>query len=205
MEYPALRPLYLGTRTLLEARGLYGGAIEKDALLMLLVAFLKMNHGRFTGPNALGYQLIAFLKLYGTGVDLRRVGVAVDPPSFFDNETLRATDDKNAEPAYRRGQRSLMNAKRTAVAKGDLSAGQRLCIQDPTHFMKDLGRSSTRTTEVQSAFETAYEQLSEACEKWEGPGQDRSILATALRANFDDYEGRRWQINNGQRRQVNNV
>jgi len=207
VEYPALRPLYFGIRALLEARGLYWSShanvsshagIENNALLMLLVAFLKMNHGRFTGPNALGYQFIAFLKLYGTGVDLCSVGVAVDPPGFFDNKTLRATNE-DAESAYRRGQRSLMSAKRNAVAKGNLPAARRLCIQDPTHFMKDLGRSCIRTTELQGVFKTAYEQLSEALEKWEGPSEDSSILATALRATFDGFEERRRQTTRGRR------
>lgn len=205
VEFPALRPLFLGTRTLLEARGFYGLVIENNALLMLLVAFLKMNHGRFTGPHTLGYQLMGFLKLYGIGVDLRSVGVAVDPPGFFDNEALRATDAEDHEPAWRRGQRSLMKTKRTALKQGNLPAAQRLCIQDPTHFMNNLGHTCIRTAELQSVFKTAYEQLSEACKTWDGPGQDDSILATALRASFDGFEERRRQITFRQRRPVNYV
>ncbi|KAJ5152875.1 uncharacterized protein N7482_009353 [Penicillium canariense] len=195
VEYPSLRPLYATTRALLEARGLFGSSqagIGPDALAMLLVAFLKMNHGRFPGPHRLGDQLLALLQVHGTGVDLQSIGIAVDPPGFFDADALRATGEE--EPAYRRGQRSLLSAKRTAAARGNLPAGRRLCIQDPTHYMNDLGRSCTRTPELQNAFAAAYEQLSGACDSWEGHREGNSILATALRANFDRLEKMRERI-----------
>lgn len=197
VEYPALRPLYMGTRTLLEARGLFGfsrAGIGSDALAMLLVAFLKMNHGRFSGPGSLGDQFLALLHLYGTGVDLRSFGTAVDPPGFFGVESLRTTPDEAVIPAHIRGQRSLISAKYTAAAKGNLPASRRLCIQDPTHYMNDLGRSCTRTPELQKAFEAAHEQLRGACSHWDGPQEDGSLLATALWANFDGLERLREQI-----------
>lgn len=196
VEYPSLRPLYTTTRTLLEARSLFGSSeasIGPDALVMLLVAFSKMNHGRFPGPRRLGDQLVAFLQLYGTGVDLQSVGVAVDPPGFFDVGSLRATEGAG-ESAYLRGQRSLIAAKRTATARGNLPASRRLCVQDPTHYMNDLGRSCTRTPELQRVFAAAYEQLRLACDSWEGSGEDSSILAKALRAKFEGLERIREQI-----------
>lgn len=196
IEYPALRPLYLASRALIEARCTHLH-IDSNALILLVVAFLKMNHGRFTGPLTLAHQWMAFLKLYGSDVDLSSVGVALDPPGFFGSRVLRANENGDAEPAYLRGQRSLMRAKHTAQAHGNLQLGQSLCIQDPTHFMQDLGRSVTRIREVQSELKTAHGQLSEACEKWEGPSDDASLLATALRANFDGFEQLRRQITHG--------
>lgn len=196
-EYPSLRPLYMVTRTLLEARGLFGpsqAGIGREALALLLVAFLKMTHGRFPGPHRLGDQFLAFLELYGAGVDLQSVGVATDPPGFFDTKTLRASVDEAAEPAYLRGQRSLINAKRTAAIKGNVPAAQRLCVQDPTHYMNDLGRSCTRTAELQSAFTTARRQLQHEFEKLEGPGRNESILTATLHANFDGLEKLRGRI-----------
>lgn len=196
-EYPSLRPLYMATRTLLEARDLFGSSqagIGREALGLLLVAFLKMSHGRFPGPHRLGDQFLAFLELYGTGVDLRSVGVATDPPGFFDTETIRASADEATEPAYRRGQRSLINAKRTAATKGNIPAARRLCVQDPTHYMNDLGRSCTRTAELQSAFAAARQRLQNEIEKWEGPGWNKSILAATLHANFDELEELRDRI-----------
>lgn len=196
VEYPSLRPLYATTRTLLEARGLFGSSqagISPDALSMLLVAFLKINHGRFPGPHRLGDQLLAFLQLYGSDVDLQSVGVAVDPPGFFDAGTLRNIDGAE-EPAYLRGQRSLIAAKRTAAARGNLPASRRLCVQDPTHYMNDLGRSCTRTPELQSVFAAAYDQLRAGCDNWEGSQEESSILTKALRAKFDGLERIREQI-----------
>lgn len=206
-EYPAVRPLFLASRALIEACSTRFNHmhIDSNALVLLLVTFLKLNHGRFTGPPTLGHQWMAFLKLYGSDVDLSSVGVALDPPGFFGNEVLRANENGDAEPAYLRGQRSLMRAKLTAKAQGNLQLGQSLCIQDPTHFMQDLGRSFTGIREVQSELKTAYEQLSKACEQWEGPSDDASILATALRASFDGFENRRRQITHGPRAEAEEV
>ncbi|OOQ86888.1 hypothetical protein PEBR_19572 [Penicillium brasilianum] len=196
VEYPSLRPLYATTRALLEAGGLFGSSqagISPDALAMLLVAFLKMNHGRFPGLHRLGDQLLAFLQLYGREVDLQSVGVAVDPPGFFDAGILR-TNDGAEDSAYLRGQRSLIAAKRTAAARGNLPASRRLCVQDPTHYMNDLGRSCTRTPELQSVFAAAHERLRSACDNWEGSAEKTSILTNALRARFDGLEKMRKQI-----------
>ena len=195
-EYPSLKPLYTATRTLLEARGLFGApqaSIGPDALAMLIVAFLKINHGRFPGSNTLGDQLLALLQLYGTDVDLQTVGVAVNPPGFFGADTLVPPDVE--ESAHQRGQRSLLSAKRTAAAKGNTLVANRLCIQDPTHYMNDLGRSCTRTSELQGALAAAHEQLRRACDDWTGNGEkSSSVLVTALQANFDGMENLRRQI-----------
>ncbi|CAI7593453.1 unnamed protein product [Penicillium viridicatum] len=197
-EYPALRPLYAVTRTLLEARGLFGSpqaSIGPDALALLIVAFLKMNHGRFPGPNNLGNQFLALLQFYGTQVDLQSVGVAVDPPGLFGADMLPVAFDAD-EPAHQRGQRSLISTKRTAAAKRNLIVAQRLCIQDPTHYMNDLGRSCTRTFELQSAFAAAHQQLRHACDEWASDGniKSSSVLATTLQANFDGLENVRNQL-----------
>lgn len=238
VEYPSLAPLYTSARILLEARGLFGSpraktdtdtrtrteaGISPDALLMLLVAFSKLHHGRFPGPHRLGDQFLAFLKLYGRDIDFRTTGVAVDPPGFFNAKTISVTTPPPSSsltrpkinhsstkptpsthveiPAALRGQRSLLAAKRTAAARGNFSASRRLCVQDPTHYMNDLGRSCTRTAQIQSAFADAYEQLQKGCDMWEynrsGPGSasgpasknsNSTILGMALRARFDGLE-----------------
>ncbi|KAJ5780886.1 hypothetical protein N7457_006046 [Penicillium paradoxum] len=191
VEYPALRPLYAVTRTLLEARGLFGSSqasIGPDALAMLIVAFLKMNHGRFPGPNRLGDQFLALLQFYDTQVNIQSVGIAVDPPSIFSASTLPAISDAD-EPAHLRGQRSLISAKCTAAAKRNVPVAQRLCIQDPTHYLNDLGRSCTRTSELQGAFADAHQQLRRTCDEWTDTSfKGSSILSTVLRANFDELE-----------------
>ncbi|CAG8905131.1 unnamed protein product [Penicillium egyptiacum] len=191
-EYPALRPLYAVTRTLLEARRLFGSpqaSIGPDALAMLIVAFLKMNHGRFPGSNNLGDQFLTLLQFYGTQVDLQSVGVAVDPPGLFSADMLPVASGAD-EPAHQRGQRSLISAKRTAVAKRNFLVAQRLCIQDPTHYMNDLGRSCTRTSELQSAFAAAHQKLRHSCDEWASDSNIKSpsVLATTLQANFDTLE-----------------
>jgi hypothetical protein len=162
---------------------------------MLIVAFLKMNHGRFPGPNNLGDQFLALLQFYGTQVDLQSVGIAVDPPGLFSADMIPAAP-KADEPAHQRGQRSLISVKRTAVVKRNALIAQRLCIQDPTHYMNDLGRSCTRTSELQSAFATAYQQLHHTCDEWASDGNIKgsSVLTTTLRASFDALENMRNQL-----------
>jgi hypothetical protein len=162
---------------------------------MLIVAFLKMNHGRFPRPNNLGQQFLALLQFYGTQVDLQSVGVAVDPPGLFSADMLSVASNAD-EPAHQRGQRSLISTKRTAAAKRNFLVAQRLCIQDPTHYMNDLGRSCTRTSELQSAFAAAHQQLCHSCDEWANDGNIKSpsVLANTLRANFDTLEKVRNQL-----------
>ncbi|KAJ5162427.1 hypothetical protein N7492_007819 [Penicillium capsulatum] len=184
VEYPTLRPLYVATRALLEARGLYGpapGNIRSDALAMLVVAFLRMNHGRFPGPNRLGDQFLALLRLYGQDIDIQTIGVAVDPAGFFDAEVLLAPSDTVSTPAYLRGQRSLMRKKRTAAEKCNTSLSRGLCVQDPTHYLRNLGLSCTRAAELQRTFSDAYDLLRRTCDTWEGQRGSDSIFAAALR------------------------
>ncbi|KAJ5726456.1 uncharacterized protein N7483_007813 [Penicillium malachiteum] len=192
LEYPALKPLYTSARTLLESRGLFGptqGNISSEALAILVIAFLKSSHGRFPGSYRLGDQFMDLLRFYATDINLTSAGVAVHPLSFFGPDVMRASmDGDDTESAARRGQKSLLGAKRNAALKGNLPADRRLCIQDPTHFMNDLGRGCTRTPELQSALKIAHEQLRQACDVWEGGENRTSILKTALRANFDGLE-----------------
>lgn len=199
IEYPALKPLYIASRTLLEAHGLFGSSqkgIEPDALALLVVVFLKTTHGRFPGPNRLGDQFLGLLQLYGTEVNLTTTGVAVDPPGFFGAESIHASasNDKGVTPAHIRGQRSLMNVKSNAAAKGNIPEGQRLCIQDPSHYMNNLGRSCVRTLEMQSVFASAHERLSQALADWHSQSQNHSILRDGLQANFDGLKGFRRRI-----------
>ncbi|KAF7585588.1 hypothetical protein BBP40_010502 [Aspergillus hancockii] len=202
-EYPAIRPLYMATRLILEAQDLFGShqsSIESSTLVMLLVAFLKMNHGRFHGPNSLGEQLLAVLKSYGSEVDLTNTAVSVEPPSLFNADTVKDAIKKyNLEdlPAHLRGQRALVNLRRTAVAKRNIPAASRLCLQDPANYMNDLGRTCSRTRELQGAFAQAYDHLDTCLGAWERPKTDRlknSLLASALRANFDDFNEVRTRI-----------
>lgn len=187
VEYPTLRPLYVAMRTLLEARGLYGsapGRVRSEALAMLVVAFLRMNHGRFPGPNRLGDQFLALLRLYGTEIDIQSVGVAVDPPGFFGADVLLAAPDIDSTPAFLRGQRSLMRKKHTAAEKGNTSLSRGLCVQDPTHYMRNLGLACTRSADLQKTFSQAHERLHHICDHWEGQHATDSIFAAALHQNW---------------------
>ncbi|OGM45959.1 hypothetical protein ABOM_005184 [Aspergillus bombycis] len=202
-EYPAIRPLYMVIRLILEAQELFGShksSIGPDTLVMLIVAFLKMNHGRFQESRSLGEQLLAFLKVYGSEVDLRSTCVSVDPPSFFDASTVKDTVkiyDAEDLPAHLRGQRALVNRKKTAAIKRNISAASRLCLQDPANYMNDLGRTCSRTCELQDVLLRAYDRLNTCLGAWERHkhgGLRNSLLAPVLRANFDDFGKVRAQI-----------
>lgn len=199
-EYPAVRPLYRATRLILEAQELFGpdrSSIGTNALLMLLVAFCKMNHGRFQRSHSLGLQLLAFLRTYGIDVDLAANGVAVDPPGWFSDESVRCADEKwswpEEIPAHIRGQRALINIKRTAGFKCNGPVADHLCIQDPTNYMNDLGRFCTRTRDIQNVWAAAHARLRTASDHWDASGASvgQSILTHGLRANFEDFERKR--------------
>lgn len=200
-EYPAVRPLYMASRVILEARGMLGAhqsSIGSGALLMLLIAFLKMNHGRFQRSGNLGEQLLAFLETYGMEVDLKTTGVSVDPPGFFNEDTVEAesTIYDGAMAAHLRGQRSLLNLKETAARRNNFPNARRLCIQDPSDYMRNLGRSCTRTAELQKTLACAYDLLQISLETWKAHGNNprRSILKHALRANFDRFQAKRTRL-----------
>lgn len=200
-EYLAVRPLYMATRVILEARGMLGAdrsSIGSGALVMLLIAFLKMNHGRFQRSNNLGEQLMAILETYGTVVDLKTTGVSVDPPGFFNKDTVADRSNLPDEDisAHLRGQRSLLNLKETATRKCNFPNARRLCIQDPSDYMRNLGRSCTRTAELQKTFADAHECLQASLSAWGGHGSNHSpsILMHALQANFDKFQAKRTQL-----------
>ncbi|KAL5361858.1 hypothetical protein BJX96DRAFT_176621 [Aspergillus floccosus] len=200
-EYPTIHPLYMALRLILETHGLYGppSGITSDALLVLLATFLKMNHGRFRGPTPLAGQLLAVLRVYGTEVDLTTTGVAADPPCFFNVDSVKEAArkyDAAGLPAYLRGQRSLINLKRTAARRRNTPAAARLCLQDPANYMNDLGRGCTRTREIQGVFARAYEELDAALQISEetSSGASSGVLTRALRANFDNFARMRARI-----------
>lgn len=196
-EYPAVRPLYKATRLILEAQSVFGyiqASISSHALLMLLVAFSKMNHGRFQRPDSLGQQLLVFLHTYGSQVDFTTTGIAVDPPGWFNFDTVRDEQPllsfPEDVPAHLRGQRSLINLKRTAALRRNLPIAHHLCIQDPANYMNDLGRSCTHTSSLQKAWADAYERLRAAMNAQDSSATpfEKSVLADGLRANFDDFD-----------------
>lgn len=206
-EYPSIRPLYRTVRLLLDAHHLFGplrSSLTSTALLMLVVAFSKMNHGRFQRPDSLGEQLLAFLQTYGTSVDLTKTGVAVDPPGWFDHETIQeqldelrssssSTEEELDIPAHLRGQRALINIKRNAANRLNVPNAEHLCIQDPTNYMNDLGLSCTRTRALQQVWMDAQERLRIAMGEWESVKPDRStsVLSYGLQVSLDVFQRRR--------------
>ncbi|KAL4864980.1 hypothetical protein BDV12DRAFT_175381 [Aspergillus spectabilis] len=200
-EYPALRPLYMATRLILESRRVFRRVIDPLALQMLIAAFLKMNHGRFQRDTGCAEPLLAFLYTFGTEVDFTSTGVAIDPPGFFTADSIKEESAQyagiNDLPAHLRGQRALLKGKKRAAVTGNKTITSRICLQDPANYMKDLGSSCSRTREMQSAFADAHDRLRSALDSWEPsnpltPGT--GILGTALRANFEDFEARRARI-----------
>ncbi|PLB51734.1 hypothetical protein P170DRAFT_433607 [Aspergillus steynii IBT 23096] len=202
-EYPSVRPLYMTSRLILESRGLFGShsrSVGPDALVMLLVSFLKVNHGRFWSSDSLGAQLLEFLQFYGVTVDLTTTGISVDPPGCFNADNVKdacKNYDPEHVPAFLRGQRALVNLKRTAAARRNVATASRLCIQDPANYMNDLGRTCTRTRDLQRAFEHAYNLISAslgACKTSTDDSSGDSLLAHGLQANFDDFNQVRARI-----------
>lgn len=208
-EYPTLRPLYFTTRLLLDAQGLFGphtGCIHSEPLLMMIVAFLKINHGRFHHhsipptrhdtnvdiDNCLATQLLEFLHTYGLRFDYQSSGISIDPPRFFSADTIKSDllhpHSQGSTPSHLRGQRALINTKKTAAARRNTPLARHLCIQDPSHYMHDLGLACTDTDALRIALAQAYERLRLRLRTAAGSFEGQSILSSGIRANFDDFE-----------------
>ncbi|GKZ27285.1 hypothetical protein AbraIFM66951_005039 [Aspergillus brasiliensis] len=207
-EYPSVRPLYMAARLLLESQGLCGqnpGSLKPEALVMLIVAFLKLNHGKFQRSDGLGERLLGFLHMYGAEVDLTKTGIAVDPPGTFDADTIRSANrmfssQPDEVPAPLRGQRAIINMKKTAASMGNTAAATRLCLQNPTNYLDDLGRSCLDTPQLQAALARAHERLRMALSRWEqcsSVNPDHSLLSSILQVNFDDFNHVRGRLTAG--------
>lgn len=199
-EYPSIRPLYRALRLHLDSHGLFGAhrsSLTPTALVMLLVALCKMNHGRFQRPDSLGEELLAFLHTYGRSVDLITTGVAIDPPGWFNHETVQQQlhTFQVDLPAHLRGQRALINLKRNAAHRSNVPIADHLCIQDPANYLNDLGFSCKRTRALQQAWTGAYDRLTAAMKEWETkPDVKSSVLACGLLTNLDGFEERRRRL-----------
>ncbi|KAL3470201.1 hypothetical protein BJX99DRAFT_56086 [Aspergillus californicus] len=206
-EYPYTRRLYMAVRLILESKGLFGltkQSLTPFALQMLVVAFFKLNHGRFSRENGCGEALLAFLRTFGTDLDLATTGIAVDPPGFFNIDSVKdacAIYNPDDLPAHLRGQRAFMNGKRSAATAGNQPLARRLCLQDPANYLNDLGGHCTRIPELQFALAEAYAHLKLALDAWEPSksesgtvGKHNSLLGTVLRADFYGFELRRADI-----------
>ncbi|PYI21177.1 hypothetical protein BO86DRAFT_388207 [Aspergillus japonicus CBS 114.51] len=196
-EYPSFRYLFVASRLILQSNILYGktgAGITHPALAVLLANFLKMSHGRFLGNNDLGEQLLAFLHKFGLEVDLQKSGVAADPPAIFDRRMIRrAYQEHGAKanwPVHLRGQFSLLNRRQTALERGNLALAQRLCVQDPTNYLEDLGTPCLHTAFVQMTFRDAYQVLRTRLAEWSGGRvtPTRNLLGSVIRTPFDKTE-----------------
>ncbi|KKK24751.1 hypothetical protein ARAM_006045 [Aspergillus rambellii] len=205
-EYPILRSLYMTTRLILETKKLFGSdseSIRSETLIMVLAAFLKMNHGRFRREDSCAQALLAFLRSLGLEINLASTGIAVDPPGLFNAGSLKAASriykSENEDlPAHLRGQYALLKTKKGPAARKPAAASQ-LCVQDPANYMNDLGRSCKRTPEIQAGFAKAYKSLQEALSLWEEPEPQatrKSILNNVLHANFHAFHLRRRLLGN---------
>ncbi|KAL1995412.1 hypothetical protein VTN49DRAFT_1599 [Thermomyces lanuginosus] len=207
-EFPELSPLYTTIRMILESRGLFGSdnsSINPYGLTLLIISFLKLHaQEQQSGPNNLANLLFSLLDTYGNQISLTTTGISAEPAGYFTfaslrQATLNAIQNGNgSEPKHLRGQRALLRFKLHASHRKNQPAAQHLCIQDPVSPLQDVGLSCTRTTELQKAFAEAYTQLREAVDSWDRNDgsltRDDSILASALRANFDDFEDLRNRI-----------
>ncbi|KAL4882345.1 hypothetical protein BJY04DRAFT_40010 [Aspergillus karnatakaensis] len=207
-EYPVLRPIYMAVRLILESLGRFQGVVDSEVLHYLITAFLRVNHGRFQRDTACAEAFIAFLRTFGE-LDYTTTGVAVDPPGFFTADSLKEecaqyADNSKDIPAHLRGQRALLAAKKTALERGIHKVIHRLCLQDPTRYLTDVGVTCTRTPDMKRIFKRAHERLTCGLEAWT-PGRldssrpvvvttETSLLYRVLKVEFTDFKQRRKKI-----------
>jgi hypothetical protein len=199
-EFPTLRPLYTVVRMVLETRsalGMLNNYVDPYAVLMMIVAALKMGEGTFDRHTDLGRQLLHVLKFYADA-NFRRYGVSVDPPGLFRKLDPKAKSRDDIETANVRGQESI--GRRSLAARADM-----LCLQDPADFMVDLGAGCVRWRRIQRIFCSVHDDIQASIRRWEqeqphgglspvAPVEQFNenltvgILQSALGANYDSLE-----------------
>ncbi|KAM5445726.1 putative polynucleotide adenylyltransferase [Microsporum audouinii] len=198
-EFPALRPLYIAIRMILETRGMLGTnnhTVDPYGLIMMIVAALKLGEGKFHRHD-LGRQFLHVLRFY-ENIDLLRYGISVDPPELFKKRTHARSLDTEQLP-HVRGQKSI---SKRSVTRGN----EMLCLQDPADFMNDLGMSSFSATRLRRVFGEVYADVLGKVEAWDGEArrdnelmlndgiaapERPSLLRFALGSNYDHIEALR--------------
>ncbi|CRG83299.1 hypothetical protein PISL3812_00650 [Talaromyces islandicus] len=186
---PSLQPLYMVLRAILESRNIFGwetASVGSYGLILLVASFLKQQNTQFQ-QKGLGEQLLDILDLYGSKLNLRTTGVAVEPAEFFDFASVRHKYETRSSPRSDPvlvGQRALLRFKANARKKSNFPAAKHLCIQDPTNYLNDVGLQCTRTTELRKILCSVSIDLQLAVKRWDG---ERSILSQVLHANFEEF------------------
>lgn len=90
-QYPAMPPLVLLVKQLLLMRGLnevFNGGLGGFSIICLVVSMIhnmpEIQSGNMVPEQHYGDLLLRFLDLYGNKFDLRRTGMVMDPPGYFD-------------------------------------------------------------------------------------------------------------------------
>ena len=95
--FPSLEPVFLVTKTALEARGLsdpHTGGLTSYSLLVMIVAFLKMWER--PGPHDPGEALYRFLKFFAD-FNTSAQCIAADPPRIFPKTWAFSIDSMGAK------------------------------------------------------------------------------------------------------------
>ena len=185
LELPSLRYLFLTLKTFLDAHDLTSGAkggITSYALIVMIVTALKIDGVAFE-PWDIGGQFLHVLKFWGTA-DLAQHAYSADPPKIHNKKNASHERLQNPE-----AQESLQSQGMDFIREETPVNPCLLCLQDPNHYRKDLGRHASAIKQVQTLFNAAHKDLSHAQRT---PG--KSILANIIKSNFVYFETARNQL-----------
>ena len=156
IKLPAFRPLILFLKYFLYTRRLndtYTGGIGSYLLQLLLLSHLHCHPSQTSDVN-LGLLLLSFFDLYGHQLNYAKVGVSLNPPSYY---------SKDAKQRY--------NPQRPFL----------LSVENPLDVEHDVGVNSFCVMKVRRAFQFAFAQLTRK-EVMEGM-RAGSLLALLVRGD----------------------
>jgi len=166
-QFPAMPVIVVLIKQLLAMRGLnevFSGGIGGFTVICLVVSMMQLmpelQSGAMDPQLHYGDLLLNFLDLYGNRFDIRRTGIVMDPPGYYD--------------------------KRRTPHQGQTA--ERLTIIDPNRRDNDISGGSKRIDDVLDCFRSAHAKIQRRLALLhEGEDVEESILGCVWGGNYASF------------------
>jgi len=173
-QFPAMPVIVVLVKQLLAMRGLnevYSGGIGGFTIICLVVSMMQLmpelQSGAMDAHLHYGDLLMNFLDLYGTRFDIRKTGIVMNPPGYF---------DKIASP------RAKQNPNR-------------LTIMDPNRKDNDISGGSHKIDDVLDCFRSAHLRLQRRLAQVRaGTEVEGSVLGCVFGGDYSSFAHQREKL-----------
>ena len=167
VKYPAMPVIVVLIKQLLAMRSLnevFTGGLGGFSIICLVVSMMQLmpelQTGNMDGTQHYSDLLLRFLDLYGNRFDIRKTGIIMDPPGYYDKEH---EPKKNQNP-------------------------NKLTIIDPNKSGNDISGGSRNIDDVLNCFRKAHHQIQQVLVKLHsGEDVEDSILGCMWAGNYTSF------------------